>query len=146
MIRLFSSALPPFLAQQFDKMAIPGEGCGFAVCFSSASKKECVACGLQGDSAVAVRYSGYEYELSETALIPLSKFKQLCDAVPIELRKTGILAAEDVLDGESYLVKWTWEKRTSCLVLGNPRLTDDMALLGFADRLDELMRIFVSDW
>jgi hypothetical protein len=69
----------------------------------------------------------------------LEAFEELCKTIPTEVKRTGIICAKDILDGEGYFVKWVCDHETTRLYLGNPRLIDDDVMRQVADRLDDLM-------
>lgn len=131
--------LPPFVVEEFEKMIIPGGSDGFAVSRSTADEKQCVACGINCNQAYKVKYIGEEYVIESRKPISMEAFKKLFEAVPVEVRRSGFTCAEDVLDGETYLVKWACGEVNTRYVLANPR--DGNAHFGqLAHRLDDLMR------
>ncbi len=140
MVEIRSADFPPFLEEEFAKMIIPGDGNGFAVSFSSESRKECVACGLLGNRAISMRYTGEEYAVKRRKPISTEVFAELCKAVPAVVKKSGFIFAADILDGETYLVKWSCGIEKTRLVLGNPRQIHDDDIRQLAGMLDDLMR------
>jgi hypothetical protein len=140
MIEIHTNEFPPFLEEEFGRMMIPGDGDGFAITHTSLKGKECVTCGLISGRVVSVRYSGAGYAFSGRRSISISEFDLLCGAVPTEVRRSGFLAAEDILDGESYLIKWSRDNETTRLVLSNPRQIENEVIRRLACRLDDLMR------
>jgi hypothetical protein len=139
MIQLLSAELPQFLADEFERMIVPSGSVGFAVSFSSGSKKHGVACWRLAATAHAVTYVGEEYAVKSRKVIDVAVFEQLCRGVPEEAKKSGFIFAEDVLDGETYLVEWVQENQVTRFVLANPRDIDNKCR-SLALQLDKLMQ------
>jgi hypothetical protein len=138
MVEMCSTDFPAFLDQEFDKMIIPGGKRGFAISFASENGKQCVACGIVGDANVIIKYTGDAYSLQHRRAISSETFEKLCRSIPSEVKKSGFIFAEDILDGETYLVKWSWDNETTRLVLANPRQIDEQ-FGQIARRLDDLL-------
>jgi hypothetical protein len=129
--------IPPFLE---EKMIIPGGDKGFAISYSSGTrKKTVVACGLIDNCAVTVRYTGDEYKLTHRKLISFEAFEKLCKSFPSAIKRSGYVFHGDSLDGETYLVKWSWGEEKTKLVLANPRDIDDGEFEQIANCLDDIM-------
>lgn len=131
--------LPAFLEQEFDRMIIPGDDRGFAISRTSGDRKKCVACGLVGNRAILVTYKGEDYAVNHRTSVSLELFEELCRSMPSEMKQSRFLFEEDILDGETYLVKWVWHDEKSRGVLANARHFKDEGFRQLACRLDELM-------
>jgi len=131
--------VPAFLEQEFGRMIIPGDVQGFAISYTSEGRKECVACGLVRNCPIWVRYIGEEYAVKYRTSVSLERFKELCRSMPSEMKKSRFIFEEDILDGETYLVKWAWHDEKSRAVLANPRLFKNESFRQLAGQLDELM-------
>lgn len=140
MIKILQTDLPPFLEEQFAKMVIPGDGYGFAISHGSANERTCVAFGRLEHGGIAVRTRGDEYLVDVQKRISSAEFDSLAKTMTCEFKKSGMIFAEDMLDGESYLVMWSDSHEVTRLVLANPRDLDNPAIREFAEKLDNLMR------
>jgi hypothetical protein len=141
MIDVRTDNFPPFLEHEFECMAIPGDRIGFAVTYWSSrnSNKECVTCGRIADSIVSIRYSGEQYTVKYRKTISLATFEKLYNAIPPMVRKSGFIGAEDILDGETYFVKFYDERQQTRLVLANPRQSGDDNIGALARQLDDVI-------
>jgi hypothetical protein len=133
-----NTAEHPFLKAEFEKMSIPGNERGFAISYNNESKTECIACGLVGNSAIFVSYSGEEFAVKTRHPISMEDFESLCRALP-DVAKRSVAIFEDMLDGEGYMVKWLRGNEKTQLMLCNPRCSEDQAVKQLASRLDSLM-------
>jgi len=140
MIDVSTNDFPPFLEQEFERMMIPGDGDGFAISRSTSKGEEGTACGLHGNTAICVSYSGEEYSVRFQKPISRRTFEDVCNTVPDGAKRSGFLGAEDILDGKTDLVKWSWSNQTTRLVLCNPQLVDDEAVKELVLRLDEVLK------
>lgn len=132
--------IPPFLEEEFDKMIIPGEANGFVLSYTSGTRKKIVvACGLIDNCGVTVRYAGEECKLMHRKTISLEGFDKLCKSLPSEAKRSGYIFHGDSLDGETYLVKWSWDNEKTKLILANPRDIDDNGFKQLANSLDDII-------
>lgn len=106
MIDIHTTDFPPFIEEEFERLMIPGGEKGFAISFASFKRKQGIALGFQGDVAISISYSGDEYAVDRRKPISSEVFESLYRLVPDLVKRSGFIGAEDILDGESYLVKW----------------------------------------
>jgi hypothetical protein len=83
--------------------------------------------------------TGEEYAVVRRYPIELEVFESLYRAVPELVKRSGFVGAEDLLDGESYLVKWASASERTQLVLSNPREIENDAFRHIGEKLDRLM-------
>lgn len=140
MIDVYTDEFPPFLELEFERLRIPGEEIGFAISCATHKRKESIACGIQGNVPIAIIYSGEEYAVLRRQAIAFEVFESLYRSVPELVKRSGLIGAEDILDGESYLVKWCDGSVKTRLVLSNPRDIEVDAFGRVADEFDALMK------
>ncbi len=106
MIAKLTTDFPPFIEELFEKMVIPGKGNGFAISYEIANTKTCVALGGAENGAIAVKRRGDPCTKEYRKQISREEFEKLSRVLVSNFKKSGFLGAEDILDGETYLVKW----------------------------------------
>jgi len=145
MVEIYDIELPHYIADQFARLVIPGDGIGFAVAHDSGRKGvTCVAFGQtdRGPTATLSRAKDL-YEVLKPNRVWQPDNEQLAWVDKTRRSRfyhNGFTGDNDTLDGQGYLVKWTDSFGTCTrLFICNPAYCDDQELKEFVDLLDKLL-------
>ncbi len=133
--------LPPFLESRFDEMVIPGDGIGIAI--TREVSLECFggAIGVSEKGGVAIKYQLDPFKTLKVRNLDRIELKTFTSLVSPQFKNTGVIFAEEHLDGESYYIKWVEHEYSTRLLITNPRCIDDEDLANCADRLDQFISL-----
>ena len=139
MMRINLESLPPFLLNQFEELVIPGSGIGVAIGKESDETFQFVAFGSTETGGAAIRCSGKPLQTDRRKPLSAEQYHALIERTVGAFRQDGLFAADGILDGVTYLVKWCDGDRVIRLVLINPNEIGNDDASQFAQVLEELI-------
>lgn len=107
-----------WIDEAFHSMAIPGET-GFAVLCGTDNSNTCLAIGRSDDVCKKRLLKGNPLVISKEIVVTIAEY----NAITARLSEIPVLngmVVADVIDGESYMIKWVGRGVESRFILSNP--------------------------
>lgn len=142
MIDLPDFDFPKHITDLCDKLSIPGNCQGFAIWRDGEIKdrwRRSIACGMTDNGPVFVERPRFDSNLRRCRAITDELFKELCQAIPAEVKRSGRIFQEDILDGINYFIRWREGDGNTRLMISNPDSMDNDDIVRVVSQLSDLL-------
>ncbi len=104
MIEIAAVPSEPMFDDAFESMVIQGD-VGIAVSKETSDYRLCVSIGKTGDNCMKILLEGEPYRITKCEQISQEEYDSFQSLLANLTARNGMVAA-DVLDGESFMLKW----------------------------------------
>ena len=141
LLQIRTKPVGEFWDERFALIVLPTQGDGIAVLRETALEYAASSLFQERDMLIRCRFEGstaplHCVETLEVDVAYLDEALQMVSLLPLE---EGMLAASDLIDGESYFVVKRVNGAERRIVLSNPRTTGQSILIDFADKADAFL-------